>query len=560
MNDKNGFSFASMFEESLNNCNNIEGTVVTGTVVGINNDKAIIDVGLKSEGRLFLDDIKHLNQTDTVSIGDKIEVYIEKSEDRNGAPILSIEKAKKEMDWNNLVKKMESNEMVEGVITGRTKGGFSVDINGTNAFLPGSQVDLRAVKDITPLLGIPHKFKILNMDKQRNNIVVSRRAAIEAIRETKRKEILKTLKVGDVIEGTVKNITDYGAFVDIGGIDGLLHITDISWKRINNPQDVISVGDVVKVQVIKFGAESGRLSLGMRQLIESPFEKIAAKYEFGKPYKGKVVGMSDYGAFVEIEGDVEGMVHISEMSWVRRNANPSKVVNIGDEVDVCIIEISEEKNRIGLSIKKCQPNPWQQFADENPAGTRLKGVVKNSTEFGVFVGITDQLDGMVHISDISWDRRIIDNLDERFKSGDEIDVVVLDVSPEKERISLGIKQLTEDPFEKALSEINKGDIVDCTVKEVQFSGLVMELFNGLTGFIRKAELSMDKLSQRTDKFHVGDKLQAMITFIDERTHKVALSIRAMEIMNEKEAIKKFSGDQSDGVSSLGDVLPDEIKN
>lgn len=555
---KNNSSFASMFEESLHECKSVEGTVVTGTIVGISHDKAIIDVGLKSEGRLFLSDIMKLKDSDSVNIGDTLDVYIEKSEDRNGDPILSIERAKKEHIWNQLLGYMNEGRTINGIIFGRTKGGFSVDLDGTIAFLPGSQVDLRAVKDITPLLGTVQQFKIINMDKVRNNIVVSRRAALEAIRAEIKQEVLSKLNAGDIIDGVVKNITDYGAFVDIGGIDGLLHITDISWKRISTPQEVLNVGDKVKVQVIKFNQASGRISLGMKQLTKSPFEEIDSKYKVGEVYQGKIVSIVEYGIFVALDDNLEGMVHMSEISWLKRGGGSIKTVNIGDVVSVCILEINKERNKIALSMKRCQPNPWQKFAEDNPVGTKIKCVTKNSTEFGVFVGVTEDLDGMIHMSDISWDKYVIDNLEERFKPGEEIEVVVLDVNPEKERISLGIKQLTEDPLKHALEEINKNEAVTCTITEVQFAGMVVSLNNGLIGFIRRTEISNDRTKQRTNTYKVGDQVEAIVLDIDEKLRRISLSIKALDSKNEKEALEKF-GNASSGSASLGDVLSEAMK-
>lgn len=434
-------SFANLLAESSFGDDAIEGKVVTGTIVVLRNDYAVVDVGLKAEGLLNVNDIKALKGVDSLSIGDTLDVFVERFEDRNGEPILSIEKAKREAVWKNIEAHMAADSVVEGFIVGRTNGGFSVDISGTTAFLPGSQVDLRIVKDIAPLLNVPQPFKVLKMDRTRNNIVVSRRAVLEAARNEAKSEIISKLEEGMIIQGAVKNITDYGVFVDIGGIDGLLHVTDMSWKRVASPSDMVKVGDVVQVQILKFNKETGRVSLGMKQLVKTPWEGIEQRYIIGNRYKGKVSNVTDYGAFVELEECIEGMIYMTEISWLRKNTHPSKHVSIGDEVEVVVLDVNPAKRKISLGLKQCQENPWKQFAETHPVGTRLEGVVKNITEFGIFVGVTDLLDGMVHISDVSQSS---DTKDDKFKDlqrGQKIEVVVLDVNPEKERINLGIKQL-----------------------------------------------------------------------------------------------------------------------
>ena len=552
VNQKEFMSFAEMLEESLSGKESLEGKVVSGTIVAIKNDKAVIDVGLKSEGRLFLNDIKTLKGSDNVEIGDTLDVFVERFEDRHGEPILSIEKAKKEAVWKELEKHLEDGTTVEGAVTGRTKGGFSVDINGTTAFLPGSQVDLRVVKDITPILNLKQPFKILKMDKQRNNIVVSRRAVLEASRSEAKAEVISKLYEGMITDGTVKNITDYGAFVDIGGIDGLLHVTDMSWKRVASPSDVVKVGDIVKVQVVKFNKDSGRISLGMKQLVKTPWENIEERYKIGEKYKGKIVNITDYGAFVELEDCIEGMIYMTEFSWTRKNVHPAKIVNIGDEVEVMVLDVSAQKRKISLGLKQCLDNPWRKFAEEHPVGTKLTGEVKNITEFGVFVGVTDSLDGMVHMSDVSWGAGNADDKSKDLKKGQQIEVIVLDINPEKERISLGIKQLEADPFAQALGSTKKNDIVEVEVVNVQSAGLDVKLENGLTGFIKRADLSSDKSKQRSDDFKVGDKIEAIVTNIDKNSRSLNFSVKVLEIQREKEALQQFGSSESG--ASFGDIL------
>ncbi len=549
VNDK--ISFAEMLEQSLQHSESLEGKVVRGTIVGLKNDKAIIDVGLKAEGRLFIEDIKTLKGTDNVVVGDTLDVFVERFEDKNGEPILSIEKAKKEAVWIDLEKHMIDKTTVNGVIVGRTRGGFSVDINGTTAFLPGSQVDLRIVKDIAPLLNVKQPFKILKMDKIRNNIVVSRRAVLEASRMEAKSEIMSKLEEGMVIDGTVKNITEYGAFVDIGGIDGLLHVTDMSWKRVTSPVDVVNIGDQVKVQVLKFNAETGRISLGMKQLVQTPWENIEQRYIVGEKYKGKVVNLIDYGAFVELEDCIEGMIYMAELSWTRKNIHPNKILNVGDEVEVMVLEVNPAKRKISLGLKQCQENPWKKFAENHPVGTKLKGIVKNITEFGIFVGVDEELDGMVHMSDVSWATGSADDKFKDIQKGAEVDVVVLYINPEKERISLGIKQLEKDPYAEAATNTKKGDVVNAEVIELQTTGVEVKLENGLTGFIKKTDIAREKSRQKPDTLAVGEKIEAIVLSVD-KSRRVNLSIKALEIQREKEALQQFGS--TDNSASLGDIL------
>ena len=542
-------SFADMLEESLSGKESLEGKVVRGIIVGIKNDKAVVDVGLKSEGRLFLSDIKTLKGMDDIVVGDTIDVFVERFEDRNGEPILSIERAKKEAVWKDLEDHLNDGTTVEGAIVGRTKGGFSVDISGTTAFLPGSQVDLRIVKDISPLLNLKQPFKILKMDKVRNNIVVSRRSVLEASRFEAKAEILGKLEEGMITTGIVKNITDYGAFVDIGGVDGLLHVTDMSWKRVTSPSDVVKVGDSVQVQVIKFNKESGRISLGMKQLVKTPWENVEQRYIVSNKYKGKVVNITDYGVFVELEDCIEGMIYMTELSWIKKNAHPSKMATIGEEIEVMVLEVNVQKRKISLGLKQCQENPWKKFAEQHPIGTKLEGVVKNITEFGIFVGVNDTLDGMVHMSDVSWNN---DDKSKDIQKGQTIEVIVLDINPEKERINLGIKQLADDPYAKAAGSTKKGDVVVATITAIHTAGVDVQLENGLSGFIKKADISSDKMKQRTEGLNIGEKFEAAILSIEKGSRKVNLSVKSLEVQREKEALQQFGS--TDSGASLGDIL------
>ena len=552
MNNSEKISFAKMLEQSLSDKRMLEGKVVPGTIIAIKNDKAIIDVGLKAEGKLFLSDIKALKGTDTVSVGDTLDVYVERYEDKNGEPILSIEKAKKEAVWQSLAEKLETGEPVEGIITGRTKGGFAVDIRGTVAFLPGSQVDLRLVKDISPLMNIPQPFKLLKMDRQRNNIVVSRRAVLESQRDAVKNEVLSKLEEGAVVDGVVKNIMEYGAFVDIGGIDGLLHVTDMSWKRVASPTDVINVGDTVKVQVLKINRDTARISLGMKQLTASPWENIAQRFKVGEKYKGKVSNITDYGAFIELEDCIEGLAYLSELSWLKKGVTPSKLLTIGQEVEAMVLEVNAERKKLALSLKQCQPNPWKDFEENHPVGTKIEGVVKTITEFGIFVGVTDLLDGMVHVTDVSWQDGSSEDKSKKIKKGDKIEVVVLGVDPVKERISLGIKQLEDDPYAEAMQSTKKGNIVVAEIKELHNNGLEVVLDNGLTGFIKVNDISNDKSKRKADAFAVGEKIEALVLGFERGTRRVNLSIRALEVKREKEALEKYGS--ADSGASLGDIL------
>jgi small subunit ribosomal protein S1 len=544
-------SFAALLDESLGTASGLEGTVVKGRVLAIENDSVLIDVGLKSEGRVPLKEFSVPGRPAEIKPGDTVEVYLERMEDKNGEAQLSREKARREEAWTLLEKNFQANERVSGVIFGRVKGGFTVDLSGAVAFLPGSQVDIRPVRDITPLLGTPQPFQILKMDRSRGNIVVSRRAVLEESRAEARSELVASLKEGQVLSGVVKNITDYGAFVDLGGVDGLLHVTDIAWRRINHPSEALHIGQTVKVQVIRFNAETQRISLGMKQLEADPWEGVELKYPAGARFKGRVTNITDYGAFVELEPGVEGLVHVSEMSWTKKNVHPGKIVSTSQEVEVQVLDVDPQKRRISLGLKQCMANPWEAFLEKYPPGTELEGEIKNITEFGLFIGLPGDIDGMVHLSDLDWKRpgeqAVLD-----YKKGEMVKVRVLDIDVEKERISLGIKQLAADPLEASAASLKKGDIVTCTVTAVTDGGIEVELEGGIPGFIRKAELARDRGEQRPDRFAVGEKVDAKITAFDRASRKAALSIKAREIDEEKEAMAEYGS--SDSGASLGDIL------
>jgi small subunit ribosomal protein S1 len=543
--------FAALLDEQFGRSSRLEGTVLRGTVVAIDGEEAIVDVGLKSEGRIPLKEFAPPGQTPEVRVGDVVEVYVERYENRSGEIVLSREKARREESWNRLERAFQEGTKVEGHIFGRVKGGFAVDLGGAVAFLPGSQVDIRPVRDVGHLLNKPEPFMILKMDRRRGNIVVSRRAVLEESRAEQRNELLANLKEGQVLEGVVKNITDYGAFVDLGGLDGLLHVTDISWRRVNHPADVLQVGQTVKVQVIRFNRETQRISLGMKQLEADPWEGIELKYPVNTKFKGRVTNITDYGAFVELEPGVEGLVHVSEMSWTKKNVHPGKIVSTSQEVEVMVLEVDPEKRRISLGLKQCQPNPWQKFLEDHPLGSVVEGEIKNITEFGLFIGLENDIDGMVHLSDLSWEQPGEEAI-KAYKKGDVVKAVVLDVDVEKERISLGIKQLTADPFKEAIAGLKKGDRVTCTVREVTPLGIEVETTTGARGFIKKAELSRDREEQRPDRFAVGEKLDAKVMNVDALNRRLTLSIKALEIEDEKQAMAEYGS--TDSGASLGDIL------
>ena len=544
-------NFADLLAESFGEHTNIEGSVVRGFVVGVEGDAVIIDVGLKSEGRVPLKELTTPGQEPNINVGDEIEVYVERMEDKNGQAMLSRDKARREEAWGLLEASFEKQERVTGVIFGKVKGGFTVDLSGATAFLPGSQVDIRPVRDLGPLMGTPQPFQILKIDRRRGNIVVSRRAVLEESRAEARSELVSNLQEGQVLQGVVKNITDYGAFVDLGGVDGLLHVTDIAWQRISHPSEALQIGETVEVQVIRFNPDTQRISLGMKQLQSDPWESVEGKFPIGSKLEGRVTNITDYGAFVELEAGVEGLVHVSEMSWTKKNVHPGKIVSTSQQVEVMVLDVDLTKRRISLGLKQCGGNPWEEFSAANPAGTEIEGEIRNITEFGLFVGLTDEIDGLVHLSDISWDVTGEAAL-EGFSKGDMVKAKILEVDIDKERISLGIKQLTDDPFAGQMDSHRKGEVVTCTVTTLTDNGIEVSVGESLTGFIRRADLSRDRAEQRADRFAVGEKVDAVITNIDKKSRKLSLSIKARETAEEKQAVEDYGS--SDSGASLGDIL------
>lgn len=543
--------FAALLEESFSLVDLREGSVVPGTVIAIEKDLAVIDVGLKTEGRVPLKEFSVAGVTPEMNVGDTVEVYLERVENALGEAVLSREKARREESWSRLEEKFEAAERVEGMIFNRVKGGFTVDLDGAVAFLPGSQVDIRPVRDIGPLMNTPQPFQILKMDRRRGNIVVSRRSVLEETRAEQRSEIVAKLEEGQVIEGVVKNITDYGAFIDLGGIDGLLHVTDMAWRRVNHPTEILAVGDTVKVQIVRINPESQRISLGMKQLESDPWDGIEAKYPVGNRITGTVTNITDYGAFVELEAGVEGLIHISEMSWTKKNVHPGKIVSTSQEVEVQVLEVDPQKRRISLGLKQCQDNPWNAFAESHKPGSIVEGAIRNITEFGLFIGLDDGVDGMVHLSDLDWSRPGEVAIKD-YNKGDEQKAIVLEIDPEKERISLGIKQLSGDPLEAA-GEIKKGTRVTCEIIEVKDNGLEVKIADtDLTAFIRRADISRERSEQRPDRFAAGEKIDAAITQFDRAARKVSVSIKALEIADEKAAVKQYGS--TDSGASLGDIL------
>ncbi|MGE3622919.1 MAG: 30S ribosomal protein S1 [Bdellovibrionales bacterium] len=551
--------FAAMLDESFGKTGRLEGKVIKGKVRAIENDVALVDVGLKSEGRIPLREFSIAGQPPELKVGDTVEVFLERMEDRNGDVGLSREKAKREESWTVLQKSFDDGARVTGVIVGRVKGGFTVDLNGAMAFLPGSQVDIRPVRDITPLMGTPQPFQILKMDRARGNIVVSRRAVLEESRAEARTELVANLKENQVLTGVVKNITDYGAFVDLGGVDGLLHVTDIAWKRINHPSEVLKIGEQVTVQVIRFNPETQRISLGMKQLESDPWEGVVAKYPAGTRLSGRVTNITDYGAFVELEPGIEGLVHVSEMSWTKKNVHPGKIVSSSQEVEVMVLDIDMQKRRISLGLKQCTENPWEQFKSGHTIGDTISGEIRNITEFGLFVGLPGDIDGMVHTSDIAWDKPGEEAIKD-YEKGQTVTVKILDIDASKERISLGIKQLTNDPFESVVVGVKKGDVITCKVSAIHENGIEVSLgdtASGFSGFIKRGDLARERSEQKPDRFAVGEKVDAKVTNIDKGTRKVTLSIKAREVEEEKQAMAEYGS--SDSGASLGDILGAAIK-
>ncbi|MDG5971467.1 30S ribosomal protein S1 [Sphingomonas paucimobilis] len=553
--------FAAMLDDMFGGADSFEGRVVHGTVTAIENDMAVIDVGLKSEGRVPLREFAAPGQKADLKVGDEVEVYVDRVENMHGEAMLSRDRARREAAWDKLELEFSKSARVEGVIFGRVKGGFTVDLNGAVAFLPGSQVDIRPVRDVTPLMDIPQPFQILKMDRKRGNIVVSRRAVLEETRAEQRSGLIQSLAEGQIIDGVVKNITDYGAFVDLGGIDGLLHVTDLSYKRVNHPSEMIAIGDTVRVQIIRINKDTQRISLGMKQLESDPWDGAGAKYPVGAKLSGRVTNITEYGAFVELEPGIEGLVHVSEMSWTKKNVHPGKIVSTSQEVDVVVLEVDQEKRRISLGLKQAQANPWEAFAAAHPIGSTVEGEVKNATEFGLFIGLDNDVDGMVHMSDIAWGVSGEDALN-LHRKGEVVQAVVLDIDPEKERISLGMKQLERGGpvaggVAAAGDRLNKNQVVTVTVLEVRDAGLEVQAGDdGATGFIKRTDLGRDRDEQRPERFQVGQKFDAMVTGFD-RSKKPTFSVKAMQIAEEKQAVAQYGS--SDSGASLGDILGEALK-
>ncbi|MCO6392923.1 30S ribosomal protein S1 [Aliihoeflea aestuarii] len=551
--------FASLLEESFSENHSAEGSVVKGIVTAIEKDMAIIDVGLKVEGRVPLKEFGAKAKDGQLNVGDEVEVYVERIENALGEAMLSRDKARREESWVKLEAKFEAGERVEGIIFNQVKGGFTVDLDGAVAFLPRSQVDIRPIRDVTPLMHNPQPFEILKMDKRRGNIVVSRRTVLEESRAEQRSEIVQNLEEGQVVEGVVKNITDYGAFVDLGGIDGLLHVTDMAWRRVNHPTEILSIGQTVKVQIIRINQETHRISLGMKQLEADPWEGIGTRYPIGKRVTGKVTNITDYGAFVELEPGIEGLIHVSEMSWTKKNVHPGKILSTTQEVDVVVLEVDPQKRRISLGLKQTLENPWEVFARTYPAGSVVEGEVKNKTEFGLFIGLEGDVDGMVHLSDLDWTRPG-EQVIEEYNRGDMVQAQVLDVDIEKERISLGVKQLGKDAIGDAAAsgELRKGAIVTCEVTAIKDGGLEVKLVDhDIESFIKRADLSRDRDEQRPERFSVGQKVDARVTQFDKKTRRLTVSIKALEIAEEKEAVAQYGS--TDSGASLGDILGAALK-
>ena len=550
-------SFAEMFEESLANQELRRGAVVTGTVVDIQSDNVIVHAGLKSEGVIPIEQFKNAQGELEVVVGDEVEVSLEAVEDGFGETRLSREKAKRDQVWRRLEEAFEKEEIVKGVISGKVKGGFTVDIDDIRAFLPGSLVDVRPVRDPAYLEGKDLEFKVIKLDKRRNNVVVSRRAVVETEFSAEREALLESLQEGIVIKGIVKNLTDYGVFVDLGGIDGLLHITDMAWKRVKHPSEIVNVGDEIEVKVLKFDRERNRVSLGMKQLGQDPWADLARRYPSSSRLFGKVTNIADYGCFVEIEDGVEGLVHVSEMDWTNKNVNPSKVVHVGQEVEVMVLDIDEERRRISLGIKQCFPNPWDEFAATHNKGTHVKGSIKSITDFGIFIGLDGGIDGLVHLSDISWNEPGEEAV-RNYSKGEEIEAVVLSVDPERERISLGIKQLDKDPYSNFVAEHSKGSIVKGTVTEVDAKAAVVDLGDGVEGTLRASELSRDRIEDARTVLNVGDEVEAKFMGVDRKNRTISLSIKAKDTEEEAAMLQDYGAESSEATTNLGDVLKKQM--
>jgi small subunit ribosomal protein S1 len=547
--------FEALLNESFEMDTPEEGSVVKGKVIAIEAGQAIIDVGYKMEGRVDLKEFANPGEQPDIKVGDEVEVFLRQVENARGEAVISREMARREEAWDRLEKAYASEERVDGAIFGRVKGGFTVDLGGAVAFLPGSQVDVRPVRDAGPLMGLKQPFQILKMDRRRGNIVVSRRAILEESRAEQRAEVIGNLTEGQTVDGVVKNITEYGAFVDLGGVDGLLHVTDMAWRRVNHPSEILAIGETIKVQVIKINKDTHRISLGMKQLQEDPWDLVAAKYPLGSTHMGRVTNITDYGAFVELEAGVEGLVHVSEMSWTKKNVHPGKIVSTSQEVEVMVLEIDAAKRRVSLGLKQTQRNPWEVFAETHPEGAEVEGEVKNITEFGLFIGLPGDIDGMVHLSDLSWDERGEDAI-QNYRKGDVVQAVVSEVDVEKERISLSIKALGGDKFAEAVGGVKRGSVITVAVTAIEEGGIEVE-YEGMKSFIRRSDLSRDRSDQRPERFAIGDKVDVRVTNVDSKTRRLGLSIKAREIAEEKEAVEQYGS--SDSGASLGDILGAALK-
>ena len=549
--------FEALLEKSFESGTPKENTVVNGTIIAIEAGQAIIDIGYKMEGRVDVREFTTPASKDgELKIGDKVEVYLERVENAKGEAVVSREKARREEAWDKLEKAAKTEERVDGIIFGKVKGGFTVDLDGAIAFLPGSQVDVRPIKDTNPLMNVPQPFQVLKMDRKRGNIVVSRRAVLEESRAEQRAELVGNLAEGNTVDGIVKNITDYGAFVDLGGLDGLLHVTDIAWKRINHPSEVLNLGDSIKVQIIKVNKETNRISLGMKQLETDPWADVEGRFPIGSNQKGIVTNITDYGAFVELEAGVEGLVHVSEMSWTKKNVHPGKILSTSQEVEVMVLELDKEKRRVSLGLKQIQGNPWQNFAQSNTIGAILEVEIKNITEFGLFVGLGNDIDGMIHLSDLDWEKTGEEALKDH-KKGDVIKAKVTDIDVEKERISLSIKALERDPFDEVSKTIKKGSTLTAVVSKVDEAGIEVDC-DGVKGFIKRSDLSRDRNEQRPERFSEGDKVDAKVVNLDKASRKFNLSIKALELAEEKEAVEQYGS--TDSGASLGDILGAALKD
>ena len=548
--------FEALLQESFEIDTPEEGTVVKGKVIAIEAGQAIIDVGYKMEGRVDIKEFSDPGEAPVISVGDTVEVFLRAAENAKGEAVISREMARREEAWDRLEKAYADEERVDGAIFGRVKGGFTVDLGGAVAFLPGSQVDVRPVRDAGPLMGLKQPFQILKMDRRRGNIVVSRRAILEESRAEQRAEVIGKLAEGDSVDGVVKNITEYGAFVDLGGVDGLLHVTDMAWRRVNHPSEILTIGETVKVQVVKINKETHRISLGMKQLMDDPWDIVSVKYPLESQHKGRVTNITDYGAFVELEAGVEGLVHVSEMSWTKKNVHPGKIVSTSQEVDVMVLEIDGVKRRVSLGLKQTQRNPWEVFAEQHPEGSQVEGEVKNITEFGLFIGLEGDIDGMVHLSDLTWEGRGEDVIGD-YRKGDMVQAVVSEVDVEKERISLSVKALGGDKFADAVGGVKRGSIITVEVTAIEDGGIEVE-YEGMKSFIRRSDLSRDRAEQRPDRFGMGDKVDVRVTNIDAKTRRLGLSIKAREIAEEKEAVEQYGS--SDSGASLGDILGAALKS